>query len=82
MEGARDRSPVQARLDEDDEDGRRVQAESQSDREPFDVPTIASIGSAPLATHRMYSYTLRSPSRRRCALWRRSRASSTRRSEK
>jgi hypothetical protein len=40
---------VQARLDEDDEDGRRVQAESQSDREPFDVPTIASIGSAPLA---------------------------------
>ena len=47
MEGATDKPTVQEPPD-DDKDIKHIQAESQSDTEPFDVPTIASLGSEPL----------------------------------
>jgi hypothetical protein len=48
MEGARDKPAVREPPD-DDQDGKQIQAEAQSDTEPFDAPTVASTGSAPLA---------------------------------
>jgi hypothetical protein len=47
MEDTTDRPPVQEPPD-DDKDGKHIQAESQSDTEPFDVSTITSLGSSPL----------------------------------
>ena len=47
MVGATDKPSVQEPPD-DDKDGKHIQAESQSDTEPSDVPAVASLGSAPL----------------------------------
>jgi hypothetical protein len=58
MEGTTDRPPVQEPPD-DDKDGKHIQAESQSDTEPFDVPTIASFGSAPLGDIKEASLALK-----------------------
>jgi len=47
MEGDTNKPAVQQPPD-DDKDRKHIQAEAQSDAEPFDAPTIAKVGSARL----------------------------------